>query len=655
MTKSDDTQASLPSEEDEQSKAGSGAHSLAGYDYQADVSIWLALDVMLSSGLTQTIELEPASEEDIEAQLLDDEPGRVSTLAGMDDYTLVVQAKLRSGDAWTMKGVSRLLNHGSPTRPSAAARLSNPKIRYLLITSAALNSSAKVLAVKHAGSWPRKSAMPAKLVDELPKDAAGRVAIIGGMDEERLVLELKRLLIERFGVPYSRWTSCLETLREEARLRIRRAGEGRWHREELAQIIRRYDGFLASSPELENYVLPKNWQDLREAMLGPKHAAIIVGQSGTGKTFATAKLYDDLRREIPGLTRVSIRKGPQQVRDDQTAPPVIYDIEDPWGRYDLNSSSRQWNDEFSILLSSARADRLFIATSRRDIASASGGLKSVEGWVIPLEAEHYGKAERRKLYRTRIKTLPRSTQMHAAAAEDQVLKQLGAPLEIEKFFDALRASDCTKSSRGHSFIHDAIEKAIENSIESTVVQQIEARDEFCAAAIIWGILKVNYQLSVQVLRDLDLDLAERVSALRNGTSPLVDFFVAARNLRNNDGYVTFYHPRVEAGIETALKRGNVPARRALRAFIEILIEQDGQHNNLGVEFATRLISACSEIPEISLKTIPKDAPINLSCSRGKLQFSRHLQRHWTKSDRKIMYGELFRPVLRVKREPHPYP
>ncbi|NMY76995.1 PIN domain-containing protein, partial [Pseudomonas sp. WS 5071] len=47
------------------------------------------------------------------------------------------------------------------------------------------------------------------------------------------------------------------------------------------------------------------------------------------------------------------------------------------------------------------------------------------------------------------------------------------------------------------------------------------------------------------------------------------------------------------------------------------------------------------------KKLLRDAPINLSCSRGKLQFSRHLQRHWTKSDRKIMYGELFRPVLRV--------
>ncbi|MCE1019823.1 hypothetical protein LU652_20025, partial [Pseudomonas monteilii] len=31
-----------------------------------------------------------------------------------------------------------------------------------------------------------------------------------------------------------------------------------------------------------------------------------------------------------------------------------------------------------------------------------------------------------------------------------------------------------------------------------------------------------------------------------------------------------------------------------------------------------------------LASVPlRDAPINLSCSRGKLQFSRHLQRHWT--------------------------
>ncbi|MCE0907265.1 hypothetical protein LU676_31540, partial [Pseudomonas alloputida] len=32
----------------------------------------------------------------------------------------------------------------------------------------------------------------------------------------------------------------------------------------------------------------------------------------------------------------------------------------------------------------------------------------------------------------------------------------------------------------------------------------------------------------------------------------------------------------------------------------------------------------------SIAGFHRDAPINLSCSRGKLQFSRHLQRYWTK-------------------------
>ncbi|WP_284407901.1 ParA family protein, partial [Pseudomonas putida] len=35
------------------------------------------------------------------------------------------------------------------------------------------------------------------------------------------------------------------------------------------------------------------------------------------------------------------------------------------------------------------------------------------------------------------------------------------------------------------------------------------------------------------------------------------------------------------------------------------------------------------IHEFEEKISSRDAPINLSCSRGKLQFSRHPQRHWT--------------------------
>lgn len=586
---------------------GSGARSLAGYDYQVDVSIWLALDVMLGSGLTQVIELEPGSEEDIEAKLVDEEPGRISTRVGLDDYTLVVQAKLRGGDAWTVKGIERLLKHGSASRPAAKDRLRDPKIRYLLITSAGLNGGARGLAAKHAGSWPKKDAMPSALVNELPEDSAGRVAVIGSLDEEGIVQKIERLLIVRFGVPNSRWINCLQVLRQEARLRIRRAGGGLWRREEVEHVIRKHDGYLASSPKLDSYIQPKNWRTLRDAMMGPNHAVIIVGQSGTGKTLATDKLFEDLRREIPGLARVRIRKGPHELRHDTTPPPVLYDIEDPWGRYSFDSSTRAWNDELSRALSSARADRLVMATSRRDVAVASGGLKSVEDWVVPLEAEHYGKTERKQIYRSRIESLPRAMHSLAIEAEGRVLERLATPLEIDKFFDALRTTAHPKNGSQQSFVTKAINKAHEQSIESTVVQQIEDRKEVSAAAIIWGFLKASDRLSLQMLRDLDLELASRVVNLEEGVTPLVDFFVAARNLRSSSGYVAYYHPRVEAGIEAALKRNSVPACRALRCLFDLLTSPDGPGESFGSECAARIIRAWQPVSDLSLKPTPEVA------------------------------------------------
>ena len=45
---------------------GSGGHSISGYEYQIDVSVWLALELVLANRMTQELILEPASEEDIE-------------------------------------------------------------------------------------------------------------------------------------------------------------------------------------------------------------------------------------------------------------------------------------------------------------------------------------------------------------------------------------------------------------------------------------------------------------------------------------------------------------------------------------------------------------------------------------------------------------
>ncbi|OEZ90509.1 hypothetical protein JAB8_19520 [Janthinobacterium sp. HH106] len=582
--------------------AGSGAVSIVGYEYQIDVSVWLALDLVLASKLTHELVLEPATEEDIEADLTEYEPGRITSTVSMDGYRLIVQAKLRTGDAWTVSGIKALLNHGE-VRESAARRLATPSARYLLVTSAALNGETRKLRVRRASIWPGATNMPASIKKMLPADAAGRVAIICNQDEERLATDIKRLLTESFRVPNARLEACRRALRDEARNRMGGAGGGRWTRLELERLIRRHDGYIASSPELEHYVHPTNWSDLLAAM-DKRGAALIIGQSGTGKTMATGKLYEELRERIPGLTRVPITLGPQQIRDDKTEPPVLYDIEDPWGRFDFDPASRPWNDQLAGFLGDARSSRMIVATSRLDVAQSAGALDTVKPWLVNLEAEHYGPTERRRLYRTRIDALPRKLQPIAKNHEVSVLSELATPLEIQKFFDALPTIDFDDRRNPGAFVAEAIRQAHQNSIERTVIDQIEERRDVRAAAVVWGLLKANDRLSLKLLRSVEEKLSEHSAQFEKGVSPLIAFFVSARNLRQAEASVTYYHPRVEAGIEKALTRDRLVARKTLRTLIDILVSPDGPGEDWGIAAAARLIAAADRTPELKPEPTP---------------------------------------------------
>lgn len=581
---------------------GSGAASIAGYEYQIDVSVWLALDLVLANKLTQELVLEPASQEDIEADLTEYEPGRVTSTVKLDGYRLIVQAKLRTGDAWTVAGINTLLKHGEK-RESAARRLAEPSARYLLVTSAALNGLIRKLGVRSAGVWPKPESMPASTESELPSGAAGRIAILGNQDEERLTSDIKRLVTERFRVPNARWVGCRHALREEARARIGGAGGGRWTRAQLEQLIRSHDGYIASSPELEQYVHPTNWECLLSAMRS-RSGALIIGQSGTGKTMATRQLYEELRERIPGLVRVPITLGPQQLRDDRTVPPVLYDIEDPWGRFDFEPTSRPWNDQLSGFFSGARQDSMIVATSRLDVARSSGALESVKPWLVTLEAEHYGPAERRRLYRTRIDALPRKLQPIARVNEGKVLAELATPLEIQKFFDALPTLQAGEQKNPAAFVAQAIDQAHQNSIERTVIEQIMQRNDVRAAAIIWGLLKASDRISLRFLRQVEAALADHSNEFENGVTPLIGFFVAARNLRQVEDSVSYYHPRVEAGIERALAPNWLIVRKALRILINVLVSLDGPGESWGVAMSSRLIAGTGRVPDLK----PSPAP-----------------------------------------------
>lgn len=578
--------------------SGAGGHALAGYEYQIDVSIWLALDLVLAHKLTGELILEPVSQEDVEAQLAEHETGPVISKVALDGYRLLVQAKLRNGDAWTAKGLATLLAHGGKKRKSAVEHLADTNTRYLLVTSASLNGGARQFVVRKAGVWPTVTKIPLPIAHVLPNGSADRVAVIGTKTEELLTNDIQRLLTERFRVPNARWRLCWKALREHARARILGSGQGRWTRAEIEHVIRDHEGYLASSPELDRYVYPSQWRELAAAMSN-RHAALIVGQSGTGKTMATRKLYEVLSEQIPGLARVHITHGPHQLTNDLTPPPVLYDVEDPWGRFDFDRNSRPWNDQLAGILARADAGRLIVATSRLDVATASGALMSVEPWIVRLEAEHYGAPERHDLFRTRIEALPRELQAIAMRAENIVLAKLATPLEIQKFFDALPTLDRSGSKYERKFVETAIQHAHQESIERTVIEQIGQREDVPAAAVMWALLKANGKLSLRGIRAIEDELSDVNEKLADSITPLIDFFIAARNLRQSEDVVTYYHPRVESGVEKSLLPHAVVVRRVLRQLVNVLtVAKD----SWGAGVAARVIHGASLLEK--LRPIP---------------------------------------------------
>ena len=130
------------------SAAGGANAALNGFEYQLGASVLAALRLMLITKSATRITLEPANEEDLEADLESATPGRVQPSANVAaGYKPVMQVKLRNSGPWTIKAFNALLKHGT-TRKPARHHLDDPETRYLLIT----NADATGVARNPAGS-----------------------------------------------------------------------------------------------------------------------------------------------------------------------------------------------------------------------------------------------------------------------------------------------------------------------------------------------------------------------------------------------------------------------------------------------------------------------------------------------------------------------
>ena len=573
------------------SAEGGAKAALEGFEYQLSVSILVALRLMLITKSATRITLEPANEEDLEADL---EPGRVQPSANIaDGYKLVVQVKLRNRGPWSITDFNALLGHGKARQP-ARCHLYDSGTRYLLITNADAKGEARNLLVHGLEEWPEDQVVPASLSAILPPEPEGRIAIWGALTEPYLDLEINDILSSLLRVPESRRVECRERLRCEALRRMRGASPGVWTREDLLSVIRGCDGYLASDPQLEAFVPPANYQDMR-GLLQRRNALVITGPSGTGKTLTALALVNEARQRpsAPEIIHLNANDAPSSTRTfDDTGPKLFY-VEDPWGQNSLRDGAGAWTGQLPRLLSESHAGHQYVITSRTDMLAQARADRNLERWTVVLDADQYRDGELEAIYDKRLDLLATDLQSKALDFRTKALDALETPLEVNLFFTHL-ADGPQLDEVDPAFFHRILALAHRDAVEDEVVSYLSNSDQAGASAIVWALLAARSQFDRNQLVSINRQLRTVDPTFVDGLDKLVNRLAATRHLRQPGQTVSFSHPSVRAGFETFIKENWGCSEAALKSLISALTLVGGSQRDWALETAVRSLKAISD-------------------------------------------------------------
>jgi hypothetical protein len=593
-----------------------GNRSYAGYEYQIEVTVWVALDLMLAKGVTELLTIEPPSQEDIQAGLVRKETSPLRLTCDSAPEDLSIQVKSRSTGPWTAPALAGILQRGNEKNGSleTKVRLSPLRMlaekaerRYIFITNEGLARSLRPHSGEHLLDFPEVDRLPPRcrgnLDPNLQKIIARRLLLCAGVTQEVLESRTAGLLTAHGHVPIARHGQCIRDLRDAVRHRITGYANGRWTRGELLQILFAHGGCVLPTRAMDHYVPPQSYTLIRRC-LDEHHVVIIAGPSGTGKSLTADIVEAELRRHDRAFDLVGEEHGPGFVRAQlMRTDPVLFHLRDPWGGNRLRPGAERWSDELPKLIRSAGPGRKFLVTSRSDVLFSSGvaGRMDLAHYIVTIEIEHYGRDRLAQIYDRISSDLSGDARSLAITYRERALQDLARPYEIDRFLVALMRE--VSNSNPLTPIDVLLRESQIDAISSVVARQTSESgpDGAVSAAIVWALLSARGGLAVDVLPKILRALRRFDPSLRPEVLGLVDLLVAGRNLRKERAVIAFYHPRVEDGLRMAMLERRAETEHVLSVLVDTLAALDPPGEDWGIETAREILRTVSKLQDLELR------------------------------------------------------
>lgn len=212
-----------------------GRDAYRGFNYQIEVSIWLALESLFSKRLGDFVEVEPLGGEDLEILRRESDEvtsGRVAALSlpAQDPHRYIIQIKSRHAGQWYPSELAKIIRGNDPENstsriPPEEELTHDPRAALLFVTDSTVHSDLVWFLVGKADFAVRTTPRPGSATKqtwsvglyELDDSLLSRVGVLQKRTFDQIGHDIERILAQKLNVPHSSRPACREGLHKRFR------------------------------------------------------------------------------------------------------------------------------------------------------------------------------------------------------------------------------------------------------------------------------------------------------------------------------------------------------------------------------------------------------------------------------------------------------